>query len=481
MEGIKIEHIETQETSDSHESLGRVETFEVQAPILKSASKQRRKRVQLWLVAGIILTCLSVLAVALIVTQFSKEDSTTTRSGLSNEFEGTTGTTSTDPPTAATLTGQDPLSSSPSSVETGPTLSSPSPSSEQTEQPTYQSSLRPTSWPTRVSVTEDTSTPTAAPISNVLEKTRSPVAAPTYGPTGVPTTTPTAEAPQGPTIAAPNCPVFDAPPPLPGKKGIGMALRNEGEEGSWLENLPRIISLDPYWNYSWGTRRIEAQPDDIEFVPMIWASWNQEKTEQHITDVLIPQIESGKAKRLLGFNEPDREDQANMPVERALQTWPLLESTSLPLVSPSATHADGTWMLDFMGKSEQVCNRVDWIGVHWYGGADFQSFADQMKSIYDIYERPLLITEFAPADWNAATPADNRWSQADVLEFMKAALPWLEEQTWIAGYAWFSFKITSRAGTSSALFDDNGNMTALGRYYASVKSDNPAGDQSIQV
>ena len=260
-----------------------------------------------------------------------------------------------------------------------------------------------------------------------------------------------------------------------------MTLRNEGEKGSWLQNLPRVIALEVHWNYSWGTRRIEEQPDDIEFVPMIWGSWNKDKTEQTINNLLTRHIESGKVKRLLGFNEPDKEKQANMPVERALQTWPVLESSGLPLVSPSAAQAMGPWLLDFMSESEQACNRVDWIGVHWYGGVNFKSFVDRMKSIHDLYDRPLLITEFAPADWKASTAADNRWSQADVLNFMKAALPWLEEQEWIAGYAWFPFSIKSSAGTSSALFDDNGNMTALGRYYASVRSDNPMGDQTIQI
>jgi hypothetical protein len=55
------------------------------------------------------------------------------------------------------------------------------------------------------------------------------------------------------------------------------------------------------------------------------------------------------------------------------------------------------------------------------------------------------------------------------------------EQDWIAGYSWFSFKSSSPAGTSSALFDENGNITTLGRYYASVNTENPNGDQSIEI
>ena len=58
-----------------------------------------------------------------------------------------------------------------------------------------------------------------------------------------------------------------------------------------------------------------------------------------------------------------------------------------------------------------------------------------------------------------------------VLAFMKEALPWLEEQEWIVGYAWFPFPITSSHGTSSALFDLNGNLTACGEFYANFTAE----------
>lgn len=93
----------------------------------------------------------------------------------------------------------------------------------------------------------------------------------------------------------------------------------------------------------------------------------------------------------------------------------------------------------------------------------------------------MLITEFAIADWSATTILDNRYSTAQVLAFMKDVLPWMQEQEqdWIAGYAWFPFNASTPVGTSSALFDDDDGLTALGSYYASVTTDNPTGDQSI--
>jgi hypothetical protein len=63
---------------------------------------------------------------------------------------------------------------------------------------------------------------------------------------------------------------------------------------------------------------------------------------------------------------------------------------------------------------------------------------------------------------------------------MKEALPWLERIPWIEGYAWFSFEPTSCKGYTSSLFDVNGNLTASGRFYKSVQSDNIDGDQTIE-
>jgi Glycosyl hydrolase catalytic core len=79
----------------------------------------------------------------------------------------------------------------------------------------------------------------------------------------------------------------------------------------------------------------------------------------------------------------------------------------------------------------------------------------------------------------AKTVQENPISRATVLNFMKQALPWLEAQPWIAGYAWFPFGITQAVGTSSALFNEVGELTAAGRFYASLRAETPQGDQTI--
>jgi Glycosyl hydrolase catalytic core len=118
-----------------------------------------------------------------------------------------------------------------------------------------------------------------------------------------------------------------------------------------------------------------------------------------------------------------------------------------------------------------------------YGNPAPEAFKKQMSEIYEAYgsKYPLMITEFAVADWKAmkGSPEDNRFSKEQILKFMKAVLPWIEEQPWIAGYAWFPFSHESPQGTSSALFDADNRLTDLGRFYKSVTTEDPQGNQDI--
>ena len=280
---------------------------------------------------------------------------------------------------------------------------------------------------------------------------------------------------------------------LPGKKGICFSMRAAGEPGSANENLPRLKKVNPYWSYSWGWDQVAGQPSEVEFVPMAWGAWSNDGLRKGLHSKVVPHIKSGKVKRFLGFNEPDKSDQANMSYKAALKYWPILESLNVPLCSPGCANAEGlndgtvqgvksTWMVDFMREADRLGYRVDYIGVHWYGGTDAADFKAKMRRIYEKYgRRPLLITEFAPADWQAKTLAQNRMKSHLVLGFMKQVLPWLEKQDWVAGYAWFSFEHNEPFGYTSSLFDGKGNLTALGRYYQSVSIKNPNGDRSIKL
>lgn len=239
------------------------------------------------------------------------------------------------------------------------------------------------------------------------------------------------------------------------KKGAALTTR-----GDWSN---KVSDLKVHWHYSWGSDLSEFGPDNVEFVPMIWGNTgiNAEKVTE-----LKALKDDGKIKYLLGFNEPDGERQANMTVAEAVEKWPMLEEVGVPLGSPATVTPLNDWMKEFMQQATQKGLRVDFVCVHWYGGTNAQAFLDRLEEVYKLYGKPIWITEFAPADWNATTPEENRHSPAAVLSFMQNLLPQLENLSYIQRYSWFSFGQDRAAGTSSALFDADGNLTTLGEFYA---------------
>jgi Glycosyl hydrolase catalytic core len=273
-----------------------------------------------------------------------------------------------------------------------------------------------------------------------------------------------------------------------GKKGIGF-----------IGEYDRILALDVDWYYNWGLQRTyPSLKETIKgripplFVPMAWdgAASNHDFHEriqnaiqndwQNTSTNLTP-----IAPVAFGFNEPDHDDQADMSVSDGIDRWNIFQQTlnnysrAINLVSPSCAFPNGDWMksfMDFEQNNTLSCNsKIQYVGVHYYGTDDFLSFQIAMELYYNLFHLPIVITEFAPADWDAATIDENRYSEKGVLEFAKEALPWLDKTEWIIGYSWFSFERSNPTGWTSSLFYDGneGNrtqLTPLGAFYKNFTS-----------
>lgn len=242
------------------------------------------------------------------------------------------------------------------------------------------------------------------------------------------------------------------------KKGLGLSV---GEHANWAE-LHR--KLKPSWIYTWGAK----VPDDVapgtEFVPMIW---NYNKNDERILELAGLAKDAG-SKCLLGFNEPDGKDQANMKVETALDAWPTLMKTGLRLGSPAPVHGDREWMTSFMKGVKERKLRVDFVCLHWYGGTDADGLVSMLQKISRMYDRPVWLTEFAPADWSARKSGQNRYKPQQVLDFMRRVIPKLESLDCLERYAWYPAEQKNAALGPSALFDASGNLTPLGEFYQAV-------------
>jgi len=244
------------------------------------------------------------------------------------------------------------------------------------------------------------------------------------------------------------------------KKGFCYATKSDP---NWSE---RLTKLNAHWFYTWGPELPSSPPEGIEFVPMIWGK--QSAKNESLLGKLTSQYQAGEISALLGFNEPDQAKQANMSVEDVLDAWPALMELGIPLGSPGCVHPDRDWMKDFMKGVEERKLRVDFVCAHSYGGPNAKGLINRMKQVYEMFGRPIWITEFAVGDWAAADVSENKHSPEVVAKFMKEVIPLLNKSQFVHRYAWYSAKLDNRALGTSALFDDEGNLTDLGKLYSKL-------------
>lgn len=246
------------------------------------------------------------------------------------------------------------------------------------------------------------------------------------------------------------------------KKGACITTK-KGNKDKWPK---KVASLNVSWHYSWGARLNKKSLDRVEFVPMIYGYWGTSDDLKYTIRNLANAKYNKTRKHLLGFNEPDSKKQANMSVDKALKAWPILEKTGLRLGSPATVHGDNDWMKEFMRKAKKQGRRVDFVTVHWYGNPNPDKLINDLKAIHKLYGKPIWLTEFGVADWNAKSFDQNKHTVHEVRQFMKEVLPRLDKLPFVERYAWFSAGQQSAHLGTSSLFNGDGSLTWLGKFYA---------------
>ncbi len=143
---------------------------------------------------------------------------------------------------------------------------------------------------------------------------------------------------------------------------------------------------------------------------------------------------------VLGFNEPERSDQANMSVAQAISSWTTISNsfagTTTKLVSPAVADTGGAtggqaWLSSFMSQATANGLKVDAVAFHWYGvstpdnpAGAASSFLSRVDSYHNSYGLPVFITEFAIHDWGG------NYTDAQIIEanreFLNIVIPGLE-------------------------------------------------------
>lgn len=238
------------------------------------------------------------------------------------------------------------------------------------------------------------------------------------------------------------------------KKGISIAD---------LHASDRVNALNVSWYYTWKVKPINGISIK-KFVPMIWGG--EKRIDAQIADL----ASIGKFPNLLLINEPNKVDQANMSVDEVIRRWPELQVLADRVSSPAPAGLLGPWFDRFYRIAKNKGLKFDFMAVHYYGSPDPKKFLDKIDAVYEKYQMPIWITEFAVADWDAKDkPGTNRYSDEEVLDFMKSVLPELERRPFVERYAWFGAgkkSLGSEQLRTSSLFNKKGDLTELGKYYA---------------
>ena len=262
--------------------------------------------------------------------------------------------------------------------------------------------------------------------------------------------------------------------------GCGVVASPKKGVGAWdFPHVDRAIAeINVSWFYTWQphTMRI-TQPDRVEFVPMIWGE----------TFVEPKQLELAKKSGsvLLGFNEPDHPDQANMTVQQALDLWPHLMATGMRVGSP-ATAADpslsGSWLEEFMDGAKARGYRVDFVCVHWYGEEfDIDGAVNRLKNflqaVHHKFQLPIWLTEYSLIRWSNP-PTYPSWEQQ--AKFASKSIEMLETLPFVERYAWYSLPPWMKDGSDrNSLYYQDGDLTPAGIAYQKGPTRSPSNARAV--
>ena len=241
----------------------------------------------------------------------------------------------------------------------------------------------------------------------------------------------------------------------------------------WLPRVQKYPSkgVGLTYPYCWDAQRVGASwfygwtvwPQDcpgIESVPMIWGAG----------DVGIKP--RGTSIWLLGFNEPDRENQANLTPDEAAVLWRKVErlyGADWKLVSPAVSHTDVDWLRRFYAAyldRFETAPQLDALAVHCYAN-DVDECLAVIREVIELAETwqvlgGVWLTEFAFWPTRGEEVADG-------LDRARQFIVGMGGESHLRRFAWFAARMRGDEwwmGPSTALVEfDGSSLTRYGEMY----------------
>ena len=221
----------------------------------------------------------------------------------------------------------------------------------------------------------------------------------------------------------------------------------------WAGNNTKGGCLDKMevtWYYDWGTYSKTSL--DYEYVPERWGPfWPS-----------FPDIENSvDVSHLIGFNEPDHEEQSNATVEKAIAEWPKMLATGLRVGAPATT--DFNWLYKFMDQCKAKNYRVDFVVIHCYwANMSPERWYQELKKVHDRTGCAIWIKEWNNgANWtNEKWPTE--WDQQLQKQYndLKGILNVMDTAHFVERYSIYNWVEEKRA-----MILNNGDITPAGEFY----------------
>lgn len=283
---------------------------------------------------------------------------------------------------------------------------------------------------------------------------------PNYTPAAAPAPAPAAASPVSPAPAP--APVASAPEvsapgvsapvasPAPAYSGGSSGVKGGIAFETANQVTPFVGQPKIGWCYNWNANPPANLGSGIEFVPTLWGLDNAH---------LSSWVSAGNAalakgaKSVVGFNEPDHAEQANLDVNTAASAYKQYITANFQgkakLVSPSVTNGPAPMGLAYLENFMAACSDcgIQAVNIHWYDSSNNVAYFKQhIQDAYAKFNLPIWLTEFGTTDGN---------DQA----FLAEVLPWLDSQPFVEKYAYFMAK--------EGVLLSGGQLSAAGKTYSS--------------
>jgi len=248
-----------------------------------------------------------------------------------------------------------------------------------------------------------------------------------------------------------------------GKRGVAYGENSKQD----LQALSAGIS----WWYNWYHQPEPGVINDyknmnVDYVTM---AWNKAFNKTAMRSFLLTHPD---VKYILGWNEPNFIEQANMTPSDAAAQWKDIEALAtefnLKIGSPAVnfcgncvsengtTYTDPVKYLDDFFAACKDC-RVDFIAIHCY--MNHVSALQWYVSLFEKYNKPIWLTEFCA--W------ENSPTLAEQTDYMIGAVDYLENNPKIERYAWFTGRSTG-VPYNTLLEKGSGALSDLGSIYVNM-------------